>query len=45
MVVRCVDDYLAGQRYPLDCLTYLEHRAADIEATDIRFSAFTSTDC
>ena len=40
MVVRCVDDYLAGQRYPLDCLTYLEHRAADIEATDIRLSAF-----
>ena len=28
MVLRCLDDYLAGQRYPLDCLTYLEHRAA-----------------
>ena len=31
MVLRCIDDYLAGQRYPLDCLTYLEHRAADID--------------
>jgi len=28
MVLRCIDDYLAGHRYPLDCLTYLEHRAA-----------------
>ena len=28
MVLRCIDDYLAGQRYPLDCLTYLEQRAA-----------------
>jgi 8-oxo-dGTP pyrophosphatase MutT (NUDIX family) len=27
MVLRCVDDYLSGQRYPLDCLTYLEPRA------------------
>ena len=24
MVLRCIDDYLAGQRYPLDCLAYLE---------------------
>ena len=24
MVLRCVDDYLAGHRYPLRCLTYLE---------------------
>jgi hypothetical protein len=21
--LRCVDDYLAGRRYPLDCLTHL----------------------
>ena len=26
MVLRCVDDYLSGYRYPLDCLTYLEAR-------------------
>jgi 8-oxo-dGTP pyrophosphatase MutT (NUDIX family) len=24
MVVRCIDDYLAGVRYPLDCLTQVE---------------------
>jgi 8-oxo-dGTP pyrophosphatase MutT (NUDIX family) len=41
MVLRCLDDYLAGQRYPLDCLTYLEHRAIDIDATDARLRAFT----
>jgi 8-oxo-dGTP pyrophosphatase MutT (NUDIX family) len=23
MVMRCLDDYLAGHRYPLDCLSYL----------------------
>lgn len=23
MVLRCIDDYLVGQRYPLDCLAYL----------------------
>lgn len=23
-VLRCLDDYLAGRRYPLECLTYLE---------------------
>lgn len=22
-VIRCIDDFLAGQRYPLDCLAYL----------------------
>ena len=27
MVLRCVDDYLSGYRYPLDCLTYLEPRS------------------
>lgn len=26
MVIRCVDDYLSGQRYPLDCIAYLEPR-------------------
>jgi 8-oxo-dGTP pyrophosphatase MutT (NUDIX family) len=41
MVLRCLDDYLAGQRYPLDCLSYLEHRAADIDSTEIRLRAFT----
>jgi len=24
MVLRCIDDYAAGRRYPLDCLTHLE---------------------
>lgn len=33
MVLRCVDDYLAGQRYPLDCLAYLESRPVDIDST------------
>jgi 8-oxo-dGTP pyrophosphatase MutT (NUDIX family) len=28
MVLRCVDDYAAGHRYPLDCLTHLEADAA-----------------
>ena len=23
MVLRCIDDYLVGQRFPLDCLAYL----------------------
>ena len=41
MVLRCLDDYLAGQRYPLDCLSYLEHRAVDIDTTEIRLRAFT----
>ena len=31
MVLRCIDDYLAGQRYPLDCLTYLEARPLDLD--------------
>jgi len=26
-VLRCLDDYLAGHRYPLDCLTYLTPEA------------------
>ncbi len=26
-VLRCLDDYLAGHRYPLDCLTYLAPEA------------------
>jgi 8-oxo-dGTP pyrophosphatase MutT (NUDIX family) len=24
MVLRCIEDYLFGRRYPLDCLTYLD---------------------
>jgi hypothetical protein len=28
MVLRCVDDYLAGARFPLDCLTHLAPTAA-----------------
>lgn len=24
MVLRCIDDFLAGRRFPLDCLTHLE---------------------
>jgi 8-oxo-dGTP pyrophosphatase MutT (NUDIX family) len=31
MVLRGIDDYLAGQRYPLDCLTYLEPRSVGID--------------
>lgn len=27
MVLRCLDDYLAGRRFPLDCLTYLDTAA------------------
>ena len=33
MVLRCVDDYLSGQRYPIDCLTYLEPRALALRET------------
>jgi len=33
MVLRCIDDYLAGQRYPLDCLAYLESKAIDLDST------------
>ena len=31
MVLRCIDDYLVGQRYPLDCLAYLEPRALELD--------------
>jgi 8-oxo-dGTP pyrophosphatase MutT (NUDIX family) len=31
MVMRCIDDYLAGQRYPLDCLTYLDPRSPGLD--------------
>ena len=31
MVMRCIDDYLAGQRYPLDCLAYLPPRSPDLD--------------
>jgi 8-oxo-dGTP pyrophosphatase MutT (NUDIX family) len=31
MVMRCIDDYLAGQRYPLDCLTYLDPRSPSLD--------------
>ena len=31
MVLRGIDDYLSGQRYPLDCLTYLEPRPIDLD--------------
>jgi 8-oxo-dGTP pyrophosphatase MutT (NUDIX family) len=31
MVLRCIDDYLSGQRYPLDCITYLESRPVDLD--------------
>jgi 8-oxo-dGTP pyrophosphatase MutT (NUDIX family) len=27
MVMRCLDDYLAGRRYSLDCLSYLDPRS------------------
>lgn len=31
MVLRCIDDYLRGQRHPLDCLTYLEPRSVELD--------------
>jgi 8-oxo-dGTP pyrophosphatase MutT (NUDIX family) len=31
MVLRCIDDYLAGHRYPLDCLAYLDPRSAELD--------------
>jgi 8-oxo-dGTP pyrophosphatase MutT (NUDIX family) len=31
MVLRCLDDYLAGNRYSLDCLTYLDPRTLDLD--------------
>lgn len=33
MVMRCIDDYLKGQRYPLDCLTYLESKTVNLDET------------
>ena len=33
MVMRCIDDYLAGRRYPLDCLAYLESKPIEIDDT------------
>ena len=30
LVVRCLDDYLAGTRYPLDLLTHLASAAQSI---------------
>lgn len=30
MVLRCIDDYLAGQRHPLRCLTYLAPPSAGL---------------
>ncbi|MCC5867668.1 MAG: NUDIX hydrolase [Gammaproteobacteria bacterium] len=29
MVLRCIDDYLSGVRYPLDCLTQVEASSPD----------------
>jgi 8-oxo-dGTP pyrophosphatase MutT (NUDIX family) len=31
MVLRGIDDYLSGRRYPLNCLTYLDPRALDLD--------------
>jgi 8-oxo-dGTP pyrophosphatase MutT (NUDIX family) len=31
MVLRCIDDYLSGHRYPVDCLTYLEPRLFELD--------------
>jgi 8-oxo-dGTP pyrophosphatase MutT (NUDIX family) len=31
MVMRCIDDYLAGQRYPLDCLAYLNPGSPELD--------------
>lgn len=33
MVLRCIDDYLAGQRYPLDCIAHLVSKPIDIDDT------------
>jgi len=33
MVMRCIDDYLKGQRYPLDCLAYLESKTVNLDET------------
>jgi 8-oxo-dGTP pyrophosphatase MutT (NUDIX family) len=31
MVMRCLDDYLSGRRYPLHCLTYLDPRSLEFD--------------
>jgi 8-oxo-dGTP pyrophosphatase MutT (NUDIX family) len=41
MVLRCIDDYVAGCRYPLESLTYLEPRPEGFDATDVLLRAFT----
>ena len=33
MVMRCIDDYIKGQRYPLDCLTWLESKTVNLDDT------------
>jgi 8-oxo-dGTP pyrophosphatase MutT (NUDIX family) len=33
LVMRCIDDYLAGVRYPLDCLTHLQPSVQAREAS------------
>ena len=33
MVMRCIDDYLKGQRYPLDCIAYLESKTVNLDET------------
>jgi 8-oxo-dGTP pyrophosphatase MutT (NUDIX family) len=33
MVLRCIEDYLAGRRYPLDSLSYLEPRGIELDET------------
>jgi len=33
MVLRCLDDYLAGNRYSLDCLNYLDPRSLELRQT------------
>lgn len=33
MVLRCLDDYLAGNRYSLDCLSYFDPRSLDLRQT------------
>jgi hypothetical protein len=32
MVLHCIDDYLAGRRYPLACLTYLAPSPPGLDA-------------
>ena len=29
MVLRCIDDYCAGVRFPLDCLTHVDPASAE----------------